>query len=68
MLSLLCCAKFQLKSKIRYYKLKNYISRVLAPGEKSQNSILTAKLYIEKIWRLNQERNPKRERLSHHRS
>ncbi len=45
MLSLLCCAKFQLKSKIRYYKLENYISRVLAPGEKSKNSILTAKLY-----------------------
>jgi hypothetical protein len=45
MLSLLCCAKIQLKSKIRYYKLKNYISRALAPGEKSKNSILTAKLY-----------------------
>ncbi len=42
--SLLCCAKFQLKSKNRCYKLKNHTSKVLAPGEKSRNSILTAKL------------------------
>jgi len=46
MLSLLCCAKIQLKSKNRCYKLKNHTSRVLAPGEKSKNPILTAKLYI----------------------
>ena len=43
MLSLLCCAKFQLKSKNRCYKLKNHTSRVLAPGETSKKSILTAK-------------------------
>ena len=50
MLSLLCCAKFQLKSKNRCYKLKNHTSRMLAPGEKSKNPILTAKLYIVREW------------------